>query len=72
MERGQLRCRRRRVLGGSILGCTVVWYDDIEDGFNCSTYHRHGVIGEYGADQADLEVAVQGLINRLEFVATLA
>ncbi len=56
----------------AILGRTVVWYNDIEDGFNCSTYHRYGVIAEYWADQAELEVAVQRLIDRLEFVATRA
>jgi len=47
----------------ALLGQTVVWYNDIEDGFNCSTYARHGVIGDYWCNQDDLEHAIQRLIN---------
>jgi len=39
----------------------VVWYNDIEGGFNTSSFERHGVIGEYLCNQGDFE----------EYLATL-
>jgi hypothetical protein len=47
----------------ALLGQIVVWYNDIEDGFNCSTYAQHGVVGEYWCNQDDLEHAVQRLVD---------
>jgi len=50
----------------AILGQVVLWYNDIEDGFNCSRYSEHGVISDYWCNQHDLEHAVQRLINMIE------
>ena len=50
----------------AILGQTVVWYNDIEDGFNRSRYARWGEIGEYSCDQNQLEWAVQCLLDEID------
>ena len=49
-----------------VLGNTVVWYNDIEEGFNCSAYARFGVIADYWCNQDELEHAVQRLLNQIE------
>ena len=46
----------------AIIGKTVLWYNDIEDGFNHSQYTTHGVIDEYWCAQDEL----QHLIYKLE------
>lgn len=53
-------------LAVAILGNSVVWYNDIEEGFNRSKYSEHGEIGEYFCNQDDLEMTVQQIINILE------
>ena len=35
----------------ALVGRTVVWYNDIEDGFNRSNYKSYRVIDEYLCDQ---------------------
>jgi hypothetical protein len=51
----------------AILGKSVIWYNDIEEGFNVSSYDDHGVIAVYWAGQNDLFT----LINNLwEFIKT--
>ena len=49
----------------AIIGKTVVWYNDIEDGFNRSTYSEFGVIpdNEYWCNQDQLEWQVKQLMN---------
>ena len=49
-----------------LLGTIVLWYNDIEDGFNCSRWTRHGVIDEFWCNQDDLERAVQRLVDVVE------
>lgn len=49
-----------------IIGTTVIWYNDIEDGFDQSPFHAFGVIDEYRCNQDELEHAVQGLLDRIE------
>ncbi|MGY8768461.1 MAG: hypothetical protein ACKVH8_08550 [Pirellulales bacterium] len=49
----------------AIIGFSVVWYNDIEDGYNQSRYQKHGVIEEYSCHQDELEWAVQNIINML-------
>lgn len=49
-----------------IIGCTVIWYNDIEDGFNCSSYSDFGTIGEYWCNQDELEHALQSLGYQIE------
>ena len=38
----------------AIEGDRVLWFNDIEDGFNRSTFSEHGVIDEYRCDQTEL------------------
>ena len=49
-----------------LLGESVVWYNDIEDGFNISTYRSFGRIGEYWCNQDDLEHTVQHLLDLIQ------
>jgi len=46
-----------------IIGQTVIWYNDIEEGFNRSTYSTLGRINEYWCDQDELNWSVQKIIN---------
>lgn len=49
-----------------ILGALVVWYNDIEDGFNYSKYERFGTIEEYWCNQDRLEWILQTLLGYIE------
>jgi len=55
-----------------IIGSIVVWYNDIEDGFNCLRYANHGVIGEYWCNQDSLDVSVRKLLARIDHGYDLA
>ena len=46
----------------AILGSLVVWYNDIEYGFNYSKYSHFGVIDEYWCNQDELEHTTQRLL----------
>src|SRR5690242_15535059 len=46
-----------------IIGRTVIWYNDIEDGFNRSSHRRYGVIEEFFCNRDELEDTVQALID---------
>jgi hypothetical protein len=50
----------------ALVGRSVIWYNDIEEGFNRSLYSRLGRIDEYFCNQDELEVAVGFLCNLLE------
>jgi hypothetical protein len=39
----------------------VLWYNDIEDGFNVSKYTKNGVIDEYWCNQDELQLALRYL-----------
>ncbi|MDD1609339.1 MAG: hypothetical protein LUO95_01670 [Methylococcaceae bacterium] len=41
----------------------VIWFNDIEDGFNVSTYKQYGVIEEYWCNQDKLEWTIQSLLD---------
>ena len=47
----------------ALLGETVVWFNDIEDGFNRSHYETFGVIGAYWCNQDELEWTLQDLLD---------
>ena len=47
----------------ALLGTNVVWYNDIEDGFNSSRYSSYGTIDEYWCNQDELEWAVQAFLD---------
>lgn len=50
----------------AIIGGTVVWYNDIEDGFNRSRYSSFGSIGEYLCNQDGLELTLQFILDAVE------
>lgn len=50
----------------ALAGQTVVWFNDIEDGFNRSHYTVHGTIGDYWCNQDLLESTVQHILNAIE------
>jgi hypothetical protein len=50
----------------AVIGNWVVWYNDIEEGFNSSRYDSFGTIGEYWCNQDNLEFAVQQVLNSIE------
>jgi hypothetical protein len=49
----------------AILGSTVVWFNDIEEGFNRSRYDRHGVIRDYWCNQDELGMTMQCLLDEI-------
>jgi len=49
-----------------VLGRTVIWYNDIEEGFNRSAYSKFGVIEEYFCNHDELELTVQYVASSLE------
>ncbi len=48
-----------------LIGQTVVWYNDIEEGFNRSRYEQYGAISDYYCNQDELEIAIQRIIGIL-------
>jgi hypothetical protein len=52
----------------AVIGSQVVWYNDIEEGFNRSTYRVFGKIhdDEYWCNQDDLEMQVRQLMHLVE------
>ena len=50
----------------AVLGQTVVWYNDVENGFNRSRYTRWGEIDQYWCDQNQLEWTVQCLLDEID------
>jgi len=49
-----------------IVGKKVLWYNDIEDGFNISSYSKYGEIGVYEAEQDEFEWTVRLLKSFVE------
>lgn len=49
----------------AVLGDRVVWFNDIEDGFNISTFATEGAIpaDEYGCDQEELHWTLRKLVD---------
>lgn len=50
----------------AVLGERVIWFNDIEDGFNVSTYGVAGEISEYTCDQHNLEMVLQQLLHAIQ------
>ncbi len=50
----------------AVIGQTVIWYNDIEDGFNRSRYLKHGRIEDYWCNQDELEITLGALMNSIE------
>ena len=49
----------------ALVGRWVVWYNDIEDGFNLSRYASYGAIDEYWCNQDELDAVVYDIVNGL-------
>ncbi|MDF0718937.1 hypothetical protein P0M11_02880 [Kaistella sp. PBT33-4] len=43
----------------AITGNLVIWYNDIEEGFNISPYSNYGKIDEYNAEQDELQMTIR-------------
>lgn len=50
----------------AIIGNRVIWFNDLEDGFNCSSYVVAGKIAEYFCNQDELEITVQHVLTIIE------
>jgi hypothetical protein len=48
-----------------LVGRTVIWYNDLEDGFNRSVYSTYGVIDDYWRNDDELDLAIQYLEHAL-------
>ena len=48
-----------------LVGRTVIWYNDLEDGFNRSVYSTYGLIEDYWRNDDELDVTIQYLANAL-------
>lgn len=49
----------------AITGRTVVWFNDIEDGFNRSEYSRFGIIDAYRCNQNQLQWTIQAILDEI-------
>ncbi|MBA1145341.1 hypothetical protein [Mesorhizobium neociceri] len=56
----------RQIWVVALIGRSVISYNEFEHGFDRSRFDRYGEIAELGWGQADLEVAVQDILNELE------
>ena len=45
----------------AIIGNFVLWYNDIEEGFNTSSFTKEGAIEQYWCNQDSVHVALLGL-----------
>jgi hypothetical protein len=48
-----------------LIGQTVIWYNDLEDGFNRSVYSAYGLIDDYWRNDDELDITIQFLANAL-------
>jgi len=48
-----------------LVGRTVIWYNDLEDGFNRSVYSIHGQFDDYWRNDDELDVTIQYVANAL-------
>jgi hypothetical protein len=48
-----------------LIGGTVVWYNDLEEGFNRSEFSKFGTIDDYFGNHDELEVTVQFFANSI-------
>lgn len=49
----------------AIFGREVIWYNDIEDGFNVSKYDEIGIIKNYQSNQSELNHSIKYLMDRI-------
>jgi len=51
----------------AICGRKVIWYNDIEEGFNISDYNKYGQIDGYYCNQDEISWAVRQLFDLIKF-----
>lgn len=51
----------------AVCGTKVIWFNDIEDGFNISDYKTYGQIEVYNCNQDELSLAVSRLLDLIKF-----
>ena len=56
----------------ALVGRTVIWYNDIEEGFNRSAYSEYGTIDDYWCNQDELDIAIEYLASALRAGRDLA
>ena len=49
----------------AIIGNNIIWYNDIEEGFNQSTYTTYGEFDDYWCNQDELEWCVQHVLEKI-------
>jgi hypothetical protein len=49
----------------ALIGNSVLWFNEIEEGFNRSAFHEYGVIDDYWCNQDELEICVQKVVNQI-------
>lgn len=49
-----------------LIGNQVIWFNDIEDGFNISQYKNYGQIEDYWCNQDELEWTIQSVLNSIQ------
>lgn len=49
----------------AIIGSSVIWFNDIEYGFNISKYTEYGKIDVYSCDQGELDAPIIDLMDQL-------
>ncbi len=47
----------------AIFNSHVIWYNDIEEGFNYSSYTSYGKIDEYKCEQDELHICLNKIAN---------
>jgi len=47
----------------AIFGNRVIYYNDIEEGFNCSAFQTFGTIDEYFCDDLELRTVIHNLFS---------
>ncbi|WP_051312893.1 hypothetical protein [Sporocytophaga myxococcoides] len=50
----------------AVFGRNVIFYNDIEEGFNVSEYDKHGEIKDYVCNQSGLNSTVIGIMERIK------
>ena len=50
----------------AVVGHECIWYNDIEDGFNVSTYSTPGVIHEYRCNQDELQYTIYKIFRQID------
>ena len=50
----------------ALMGKSVLWYNDIEEGFNSSNFNEYGEISEYYCNQDELTHIIRRFVQHLD------